>query len=127
MTETAYDYDVLAIRKRLGRDRWGPPQVGLTGPTGVHFTRSDGRRTIIVTSSEIDEGDDTVWLHASIAIQPDGVHVPDYHELVELHPAVWGDTGWACTSTACPWTLCRCGAVSDRRGGVIPPRARNLK
>lgn len=94
--ETAYDFDVLAIRKRLGRDRWGPPQTpAYLGPCGVAFERSDGRRTIIVSSATIADDDDTVWLHASIAIQPDGVRAPDYYELVELHHGVWGDTGWA--------------------------------
>lgn len=96
-TETAYDFDVLAIRRRLGRDRWGPPrQMAMLGPTSVVFTRSDGARTVIVTSSPIEgAADDTVWLHASIAVQPDGERTPDYYELVDLHRAVWGDSGWA--------------------------------
>jgi len=94
VTETAYDYDVLAIRRRLGRDRWGIPQPG-PGPCGVTFIRSDGLRSVIITSSTIDEDDETIWLHASIAIQPAGVRAPDYYELVELHHGVWGDTGWA--------------------------------
>jgi hypothetical protein len=95
MIETAYDFDVLAIRRRLGRDRWGVPQPG-PGPTGVHFRRSDGRRTIIISSGEPNcFGDGLTWLHASIAPTAAGEQVPAYEELAELRHAVWGETGWA--------------------------------
>ena len=101
MTETAYDYDVLAIRRRLGADRWSPPRTG-PGPTGVHFIRYDSCRTLIITSSDVAPIADiagqhagVVWLHASIAVQPDGPEVPSYAELAEVHRAVWGDHGWA--------------------------------
>jgi hypothetical protein len=93
---TEYDYDVLAIRRRLGRDRWGPPHPG-PGPAGVTFRRSDGLRGIIVSSGPVgtDGTDETVWLHASIAASTEGARPPDYWELVELHHAVWGEHGWA--------------------------------
>ena len=101
MSVTEYDYDVLAIRKRLGRDRWGPPQLG-PGPCGATFIRSDSRRSIIVTSSDLGyeataptEADGAIWLHASISAHPDGASVPDYAELAELRYAVWGEHGWA--------------------------------
>lgn len=96
--ETAYDYDVLAIRARLGRDKWGPPVARpITGPTGASFVRSDGKRTIIVTSSDLGDeiGDGTLWLHASICAHPDLAPVPEYAELAQLRYAVWGEDGWA--------------------------------
>jgi hypothetical protein len=96
--ETAYDYDVLAIRARLGRDRWGPPVARpITGPTGASFVRSDAKRSIIITSSDLGPniGDGHTWLHASISAHPDGAPVPEYAELAELRYAVWGEAGWA--------------------------------
>jgi hypothetical protein len=97
--ETTYDYDVLAIRARLGRDRWSPPIARpITGPTGASFTRSDSLRSIIVTSSDLDPqagGDGTIWLHASICAHPDDAGVPAYEELAALRYAVWGENGWA--------------------------------
>jgi hypothetical protein len=96
--ETAYDYDVLAIRARLGRDRWGPPIARpITGPSGASFVRSDGKRSIIVTSSGLapDIADGHTWLHASISAHPNSAPVPEYEELAQLRYAVWGEHGWA--------------------------------
>jgi hypothetical protein len=98
LMQTEYDFDVLAIRRRLGRDRWSRPHVQAhTGPSGVTFLRFDGRRSIIVTSSDLPPqiSDGNVWLHASISSYPDDAPVPEYAELAELRHAVWGETGWA--------------------------------
>lgn len=97
--QTEYDFDVLAIRARLGRDKWGPPVARpITGPTGATFGRTDGRRSVIVTSSDLGPqagGDGTIWLHASIAAHPANAPVPEYAELAQLRYAVWGEDGWA--------------------------------
>lgn len=96
--ETEFDFDVLAIRARLGRDRWGPPRVQAhTGPAGVTFIRSDSRRSIIVTSSELlpQIADGHTWLHASICAHPENAALPEYAELAQLRHAVWGERGWA--------------------------------
>jgi hypothetical protein len=86
---TEYDFSPLEIRRRLGRDRWSPPRLG-PGPAGVHFQRSDRRRSVIVSSADWDG---VVWLHASIAANDDAM--PTYEELVDLRAAVWGEDGWA--------------------------------
>jgi hypothetical protein len=88
---TEYDYDVLAIRRRLGREDWSPPILG-PGPAGVSFQRNDKTRSVIVSSAEWDG---RVWLHASISSHPNDAPVPDYWELKLLRYAVWGVRGWA--------------------------------
>jgi hypothetical protein len=88
---TEYDFDVLAIRRRLGRDQWGPPAQMPTGP--VMFMRVDGLRSVGVSSAPWD--DDVVWLHASIAGHPDEHVMPTHEELNGLRYAVWGNDGWA--------------------------------
>jgi hypothetical protein len=88
---TEYDYDVLAIRARLGRKDWSPPLPG-PGPAGVRFQRNDKARSVIVSSAPWDG---RVWLHASIASHPNGAPLPDYWELKRLRYAVWGKDGWA--------------------------------
>jgi hypothetical protein len=91
MVDLVLDFDVLEIRRRLGRDRWGPPRVDL-GP--VMMMRSDGKRSIGLSSAPFED-DGTIWLHASIAAHPDDAPVPSYDELVMLRAAVWGERGWA--------------------------------
>jgi hypothetical protein len=90
MADLVLDFDVLEIRRRLGRDRWGPPRFDI-GP--VMFMRSDGRRSIGVSSAPFEDG--LVWLHASIAAHPGEDEMPTYEDLTELRHAVWGDDGWA--------------------------------
>ena len=91
--------DLLAVRRRLGRDRWGPP---ILRDDGGRFIRCDGRRTVVVSAATYpDDPDRAVWVHASIAVHgPDDQHgpaehdLPGYDDLVLLHRAVWPG-GWA--------------------------------
>lgn len=80
--------NALAIRRHLGRDRWGPPEP--FGPDGWTFTARDGAASVIVTVA--DHGDGTEWVHASMARVD---RLPTYGDLVDLHRAVWKDTGYA--------------------------------
>jgi hypothetical protein len=92
--------DLLALRRRLGRKRWSPPEVR---PDGGKFRRTDLRRTLIVSATTYpDDPDRHVWLHASIAAHgpgdihgPSQMELPSYEDLVEIHRAVWPDGGWA--------------------------------
>lgn len=83
--------DGLLIRKRLGKDEWSPPIPH--GPDGFHYysLTSDGPRVayIIVTGWYHDHAG---WLHASMS-RPESV--PSYDDLVLLHRAVWGATGYS--------------------------------
>lgn len=92
MAETEYDYDVLAIRRRLGPKTWGPPQVG-PGPWGVTFTSRSLSLAVIVSSFPEDDGVD--WLHASIAPLQNTEPPVEYEILATLRYAVWGLDGWA--------------------------------
>jgi len=84
--------DGLAIRRRLGRELWRPPQA--FGPDGFFYrAHGDGRSSVIVTAAPT-RGllvPDTDWVHASIAHHD---RMPSYDELVALHRAVFDD-GWA--------------------------------
>jgi hypothetical protein len=94
--------DVLAVRRRLGRDQWGPPTISPDG-AAAKLIRSDGLRMIVLSAATYpDDPDRTVWTHASIAVHgptdihgPHPVDLPGYDDLVMLRHAVWGDTGWA--------------------------------
>lgn len=83
-------FDILAIRRSLGRDLWGLPEP--FGPDGWlmnstgKYASEQGR--IIITSGPAPDSDED-WWHASIS-RPT---MPTYDDLVKLHRAVWGD-GW---------------------------------
>jgi len=79
--------DILAIRKALGRDTWGPPLA--FGPDGWRMSGSDAASSVIVTVAWHDVAE---FIHASIARAD---HLPSYGDLVELHQAVWRGKGWA--------------------------------
>lgn len=84
------EFDPLAIRKRLGRADWSPPKE--FGPTGWCY---DGLREplrILVSEGPAPDDQSGVWLHASISHRD---RIPTYDELVLLHHAVWGASGWA--------------------------------
>lgn len=79
--------DILRIRRDLGRRWWSPPQE--FGPDGWSMRGSDDSSSIIITCAN-HEG--TEYLHASIAREE---RLPSYADLVHLHAAVWGTTGWS--------------------------------
>lgn len=81
--------DGLAIRKRLGREIWSPPAP--FGPDGYHYltTTEPPRAAIIVTGWHHDG---VGWLHASMSRTD---QVPSYDDLMHLHRAVWGPTGYS--------------------------------
>lgn len=74
----------LQIRRRLGRNEWGPPKE--FGPDGWYFKRFDGAATMIVTADTWQT--DTMWVHASIA-RPN--MMPTYEDLAHMHRAVYQD------------------------------------
>jgi len=75
----------LAIRRRLGRAEWKPPEP--YEPDGYTFMRKDGMASIVVSVGPQDDGHD--WIHASIARYDRTI--PSYDELKLLHRAVFGD------------------------------------
>jgi hypothetical protein len=81
----ATSFDVLTIRRRLGRSNWAAPRP--FGPDGWSFMNLDGHASVIVSCAPAD-GED--WVHASIARD----EMPTYADLKMLHDAVFGD-GWA--------------------------------
>lgn len=82
--------DGLAIRRRLGRRDWSVPDP--YGPDGFAYNHRTELLRIIVTAGHAPDMAEGVWLHASIS---HGERTPTYEELVLLHRAVWGETGWA--------------------------------
>ncbi|GEL47081.1 hypothetical protein CHO01_21970 [Cellulomonas hominis] len=86
--------DPLAVRRRLGRDDWSPPEP--FGPDGFRYRAKDGNGTVIVSCSplplEAGPTDRDDWLHASISRRD---AIPSYEDLVLLHGAVWGEGGHA--------------------------------
>lgn len=91
---TVTSINPLAIRKRLGKDRWGVPIP--FGEDGWKFdnvplppTKMHGR--VIVTCSDftsIGEPAGLEYVHASISWRE---RMPSYYELTALHKAVWPD------------------------------------
>lgn len=85
------EFNALDIRRRLGRQNFGPPRD--FGPSGFVY---DGLREplrILVSQGPAPEGGDPEdWLHASISHRD---RMPSYDELQMMHRAVWGETGWA--------------------------------
>lgn len=78
----------LDIRRSLGKHDWGIPRE--FGPDGWIFDNRDGQSRIIISAGpHPDSGE---WWHASISHT---TWMPSYDELVLLHKAVWGTTGWA--------------------------------
>ena len=75
--------NALDLRRRLGREEWGPPTV--FGTDGWAFYHHEGGR-IIVTSSDFPELPGVEIIHASISSP---VGIPAYVELAALHRAVW--------------------------------------
>lgn len=86
--------DALRLRRVFGRDLWDVPTPA--GPDGWSMVRRDHTGSIIVTCAAHEyrdgTGDVREYVHASIAWED---RDPTYAELVQLHRAVWGKTGWA--------------------------------
>lgn len=78
-------FNALGIRKRLGRNVWGPPRPY---GDGWWFDNLAARCRIIVTSAAYDAEE---WVHASVSYVD---HMPEYEDLKLLHRAVFG-AGWA--------------------------------
>jgi hypothetical protein len=78
--------DALAIRRRLGRARWGAPTV--YGPDGFIYRAKETQGLVIVTGWYEDG---VPWLHASIS-RPT---MPTYGDLAHLHYAVWAGNGYS--------------------------------
>jgi hypothetical protein len=79
------------IRRVLGKKNFGAPIP--FGPDGYRFDAYDRQTRVIVTiGPSPEENSSQEWLHASIGHRD---HMPTYSELVTLHNAVWGETGWA--------------------------------
>jgi hypothetical protein len=79
-------FNVLAIRRRLGREDWAAPLS--FDPDGWAFQNFDGKGSIVLTCAD-HSGDD--WVHASIAHLD---RMPSYADLKLLHYAVF-EGGWA--------------------------------
>lgn len=81
----AADVDALAIRRALGRTRYGPPEP--MGTDTWRYTRTDrsGRVMVSVYPYGADGAD---WIHASISWVD---RMPSYEDLQHLHRAVFGD------------------------------------
>lgn len=79
--------DGLRLRKTLGREQWLPPEP--FGPDGWRMVSRAGDCSVIVTTAEFEGA---IWIHASRTAPG---RVPTYDELVELHHAVWGETGYS--------------------------------
>jgi hypothetical protein len=77
----------LRLRQALGRELWKVPED--FGPDGWRLVAKDGTASVIVTVARHDGHE---WIHASIARVD---RMPTYDDLVELHHAVWGETGFA--------------------------------
>lgn len=75
--------DILAVRKRLGRDAWHPPQP--YGPAGYSMVSRNLRWQLIVMLIEADGLD---YIRASLAGFDEP---PTQSELQVLHMAVFGD------------------------------------
>lgn len=84
-------FSPLDIRKKLGRDVWGPPREIVRGQWA--FKTAFG--SIIVVSSApypvSDQEPEVEFLHASISHLN---RMPTYEDLIHLHSAVFND-GWA--------------------------------
>lgn len=79
----------LRLRKIMGRHAWRAPQR--YGTDGWRMSRHDQTGTVIVSSFPWP-GDPQPWTHASVAYND---HLPTHRDLVQLHHAVWGETGWS--------------------------------
>lgn len=83
-------FNILEIRRRLGRDVWGVPrEFGADGWLLDHLTLP--MRVLISDYPSGLSGDGRDWIHASMSHQD---RLPTYEEMVVLHRAVWPD-GWA--------------------------------
>jgi hypothetical protein len=81
--------DGLRLRKIMGRYGWCAP--ARYGVDGWMMRRYDRTGSLLVSTSTYPDTP-FLWTHASIAYND---HLPTYKDLVQLHRAVWGDTGWA--------------------------------
>lgn len=79
----------LALRKALGRDRWGVPSRH--GPDGWVLRCREEPGSIIVSRAPLPDDGDREWVHASIAFDD---RDPTYRELAALGQAVFRE-GWA--------------------------------
>jgi hypothetical protein len=87
MTDIPSEINGLAIRAKLGRDRFHAPEPWGNG-WRLHSHRPP--TTIIVTTDDWVPGEHT-WLHASISHPTE---MPSYEEMKALHAVVFGDR-WA--------------------------------
>jgi hypothetical protein len=79
--DMSYALDALAIRKRLGREQWGPPE---RFGEGWKFHSRD--RRMIIATPHFPQRD---WIHSSISCEKD--IMPTYDDLKTLHHGVFGD------------------------------------
>ncbi len=84
--------DGLQLRREFGRKLWLPPVP--YGDDGWRMVARDHTASVLVSTSpsHVDPDDHREWTHASLARSD---KMPDYYDLVQLHRAVWGETGWA--------------------------------
>lgn len=82
-------FNILAIRRTLGLDRFLPPEE--FGPDGWRLVGTERTESVILSAFRLAD-DDTDWIHASWAGPG---RVPSYEEMILLHRAVWGDTGYS--------------------------------
>jgi hypothetical protein len=85
-------FDLLNIRKVLGRNEWGPPKKSTLGQW---YFKSNVSGSVIVSSAPYptlgnDSEDWVEWVHASISRDT----MPTYEDLKLLHKAVFKDK-WA--------------------------------
>jgi hypothetical protein len=81
--------DGLRLRNTMGRDLWTP--AARYSQDGWRLLAYAGNGSVIV-STATRPADTHPWTHASISYTD---HMPIYDDLVLLHAAVWGETGWA--------------------------------
>lgn len=79
--------DVLAIRKRLGRSQWHPPQS--YGDTGWSMVSTNLKWRLILAES-IHNG--ITFIHATLDSFDRG-ELPTLDQIRELHLAVFGEDG----------------------------------
>jgi hypothetical protein len=78
-------FSPLAIRRRLGRDRWAAPVESVGG---LAYADRNGDGHVIVSTGWHDGSE---WIHASMTR---AAHVPLYEDLCHLRQAVFG-AGWS--------------------------------
>lgn len=80
--------NALRVRQVFGRKKWQVPEP--FGPDGWRMVNFECNASVIVSSFDWEDGNE--YTHASIAHNH---QMPSYEDLVLLHEAVWGLTGYA--------------------------------